>query len=67
MMGNPGQHAWVTMPNALSDPTNKHLEMISEDMVPLTEETLMAKKDGAYLIALVNISVMKRCYTFLEE
>ena len=66
-IGNPGQHAWVTTSSALSDPMNKYLEIVSEDMVPLTEETLMAKKDGAYLIALVNVGMIQRCKAFLKE
>ena len=66
-IGDPGQHAWITMSNAPSDPVNKHPEMISEDMVPLAEETLVAKKDGVYFIALVNLGMMKRCNTFLEK
>ena len=41
--------------------------MISEDMVPLAEETLITKKDGAYPIARVNVGMMKRYDTFLED
>ena len=65
--GDPGQHAWVTMSNALSDPSNKHLEVIAKELSSYTEESIMGKKDGHYLNALVNVGMMKRCEAFLEE
>ena len=66
-VGNLGQHAWVTMSNAFSDPNNKHLEVVSEELAMYSENSLLAKKHGAYLIALVNVGMMQRCKTFLKE
>ena len=42
-IGKPGQRAWMTLSNALADPVNKHLEVVSEDLVPISEETLRDK------------------------
>ena len=62
-----GQHAWVTMSNAFSDPNcNKNLAAILEELAKYPEETLLAKKHSTYLIALVNVGNMERSETFLK-
>ena len=65
--GNPGQHAWKTMSDALNDQENQLLAMVSEQLVEVSEERLRAKKDGAYLAALAKVGVRKRCEAFLTK
>ena len=64
---DPERHAWVTMSKAMSDPSNKHLETISEELATYTQDSVLARKDGHYLNALVNVGMMNRSKTFLTE
>ena len=65
--GDPDQHAWKTMSDALDEQENQLLEMVSEQLVKVPEECLRAKKDGACLAALAKVSTRKRCEAFLAE
>ena len=64
---NPEKHAWVTMSNAMADPMNKDLAMMSERLAAFDEESVLARKDGHYLHALVNVGMMKRNTAFMLE
>ena len=65
--GNPGKHAWVTMSKVMADPSNKNLVTISEELATYTQESVLARKDGHYLNALVNVGMMDRNMTILTE
>ena len=67
LQGDPGMHAWDTMLKAYLDPNNSHLEDISEELTKYQLSSMTKKKDGPYLIALINVGMMQRCGKFLEE
>ena len=66
-LGDPGQHAWKTMSDALNNQEDQLLAMVSEQLVEVSEERLRAKRDGAYLAALAKVGMRKRCEAFLTE
>ena len=41
--------------------------MVSKELATFSDDSLLTKKHGAYLIALVNVGMMQRCKTFLNE
>ena len=55
------------MSDALDKQDNQLLQMVSEQLAEVPEERLSAKKDGAYLAALVKVGTRKRCEAFLSE
>ena len=66
--GDAGQHAWETMSNAFDDPNCKEdLATISKELTQYPDETLHAKKNRDYPIALVNVGKMRRTEEFLKE
>ena len=63
--GDPGMHAWDTMLKAYLDPNNRHLADISEELTKYDLSAIMKKKDGDYLVAMINVVMMRRCENFL--
>ena len=65
--GDIGHHTCKTMADALNNQNNQFLLAVSEQLTEVPEEHLKAKKDGAYLVALVKVGMKKRCEDFLLE
>ena len=53
------------MLKAYLDPSNSHLADISEDLTKYNLSAIMKKKDGDYLVAMINVGMMQRCENFL--
>ena len=55
------------MSDTLKEQEKQHLEIVSEQLAKMLETLLRTKKDEAYLVALANLGMRKRCESFLEE
>ena len=55
------------MSDALNKKENQLLEMVSEQLIKVSEERLRTKKDRAYLVALVKVDTRKTHEAFVAE